>query len=244
MGTTWNTDLTIGSDSARRVGGALSGARTWTTEGDSDAWGLSTSMKFRPTNGMLLTAALGYTASTGDLQYVATRSAAGTPRWLLGRIEQRVWETTLRANLTLTPELTLQLYASPFAATGRYSQFRRATDTLASAYERRFHRFGADELSRDATSGRYTVTEAGADNGIAGASYAFGDPDFRFQEFRSNIVARWEYKPGSSLYVVWAQGRTGESQGWEGSYRRNWTDLWQTRPDNVLMVKISYWLSR
>ena len=60
------------------------------------------------------------------------------------------------------------------------------------------------------------MTETGADNGAAGASYTFGDPDFRFQEFRSNIVARWEYKPGSSLFVVWAQGRTGEAQGWEG----------------------------
>jgi hypothetical protein len=240
----WNTELTLGSDSARRIGVAVTGERSWSTEGDSDVRGLGTSLKFRPTNGMLLTATLGYTASTNDLQYVTTRVPVGTPRWLLGRIEQRVWETTLRANLTLTPELTLQLYASPFAATGRYSNFRRATDTLASAYESRFHRFGASEISRDAASGTYAVTESGLDGGIAGASYAFGDPDFRFQEFRSNVVVRWEYKPGSSLFVVWSQGRTGEGQGWDGSYRRNWTDLWQTRPDNVVMVKMTYWLSR
>ena len=151
MGDTWNTELTVGSDSARRVGGALSGARMWTTEGDSDAWGLSTSLKFRPTQRH---AAHG----RGRLHRVDQRPAVrgdaaarpASPRWLLGRIEQRVWETTLRANLTMTPELTLQLYASPFAATGRYSQFRRATDTLASSYEQRFHRFGAEELSRDA----------------------------------------------------------------------------------------------
>jgi hypothetical protein len=244
LGDTWTTEFTLGSDSSRRVGAAVSTARSWTTEGDSDAWELSTSLKFRPTRRMQLTAAAGYTASTNDLQHVATRSAAGSPRWLLGRIEQRVWETTLRANLTLTPELTLQLYASPFAATGRYSQFRRATETLASSYEGRFHRFGAGELAKDEAAGSYRVTETGADNGAAGASYAFGDPDFRFQEFRSNVVVRWEYKPGSSLFVVWSQGRTGEAQGWEGSYRRNWTDLWQTRPDNVLMVKMTYWLSR
>jgi hypothetical protein len=244
LGRVWSTEFSLGSDSARRVSANVSLDRSWTSDGDTAAWEYGTTLRLRPSNRILLTAAAGFTTSANDLQYVTTRSAGGTPRWLLGRIDQRVWETTLRANLTLTPELTVQIYASPFLATGRYSAFRRATDTLAASYEQRFHRFSASELVRDDAAGRYTVHETAANGGMAGASYSFGDPDFRFQEFRSNAVVRWEYKPGSSLYVVWAQGRTAEGPGWESSYSRNWSDLWQARPDNVLMVKLSYWLSR
>ncbi len=54
---------------------------------------------------------------------------------------------------------------------------------------------------------------------------------------------RWEYKPGSSLYVVWSQGRTGYAPAWDESFRGNWNALWRTQPDNVFLVKLSYWFS-
>ena len=73
--------------------------------------------------------------------------------------------------------------------------------------------------------------------------YAFGNPDFSIQEFRSNFVARWEYKPGSSLYVVWSQGRTGDEGFWERRFQSNWNGLWRARPDNVFLLKFSYWVS-
>jgi hypothetical protein len=173
-----------------------------------------------------------------DLQYVATATAADGPRWVLGRIDQKVWDLTFRANLGITPELTVQYYGSPFMATGRYTSFKKATQTLAPGYEDRFRRFGAAEIGYRPGSSTYQVTEAGS-----GTSYAFSNPDFRFQEFRSNLVVRWEYKPGSSLYVVWSQGRTGDGSGWNDTVRSNWSDLWRTRPDNVLLVKLSYWFS-
>ena len=56
-------------------------------------------------------------------------------------------------------------------------------------------------------------------------------------------MARWEWKPGSSVYVVWSQGRTGYVPGWDPSFASNWDALWQSRPDNVFLVKLSYWFS-
>jgi hypothetical protein len=56
-------------------------------------------------------------------------------------------------------------------------------------------------------------------------------------------VARWEWKPGSSLYVVWSQGRTSDVPSWDGSFEDNWNQLWRAEPDNVLLVKASYWFS-
>ena len=56
-------------------------------------------------------------------------------------------------------------------------------------------------------------------------------------------MARWEWKPGSSLYVVWSQGRTRYAPEWDASFGSNWDALWRARPDNVFLVKLSYWFS-
>ena len=76
-----------------------------------------------------------------------------------------------------------------------------------------------------------------------GPAFSFPNPDFSFRQFRSNLVARWEWRPGSSLYVVWSQGRTDQVPYWEEEYPANWRALWSTRPDNVFLVKLSYWFS-
>ena len=86
----------------------------------------------------------------------------------------------------------------------------------------------------------YRVNEAA---GAPGAAYTFENPDFSFREFRSNLVARWEYKPGSSLYVVWSQGRTGYGSDPTRSFGGHWGELWRARADNVFLVKASYWFS-
>ena len=107
---------------------------------------------------------------------------------------------------------------------------------LLERYQDRFHLYGPDEIALG-TDGSYVVTEAGA------GSYSFANPDFSFRQFRSNLVLRWEYRPGSSVYAVWSQGRTDEAAGWDSSFRANWKSLWSTAPDNVFLVKLSHWFS-
>jgi hypothetical protein len=128
-------------------------------------------------------------------------------------------------------------YGSPYIGTGRYDAFKRATDTLAQQYASRFHLYAPDEIAYLEDLNAYRVTESG------GASYVFGNPDFSFRQFRSNLVARWEWKPGSSLYLVWSQGRTSGVPQWDASFASNWDALWGARPDNVFLVKASYWFS-
>jgi Domain of unknown function (DUF5916) len=113
------------------------------------------------------------------------------------------------------------------------------TDTLAEANADRYHLYGADEIAYREGDNSYLVNEAGG-----GPSYSFANPDFSFRQFRSNLVARWEWRPGSSMYVVWSQGGTAELPTWEASFATNWDELWRTRPDNVFLVKLSYWFSR
>jgi hypothetical protein len=230
--------LALGTDSSRRISLSADGRRMWACEGGSEAWQGHGRLRLRPSNRLLLTADGSYTWATDDLQYVTTAQVEGSPRWVLGRIDQELWSLTFRANLAVTPELTVQYYGSPFIATGRYGAFKRATDTLAAAYESRFHRYGELEIAYRPEDDSYHVSESGS-----GAAYAFANPDFSFRQFRSNLVVRWEYKPGSSLYAVWSQGRTGYDPAWDGTFRGNWNGLWRAQPENVFLIKLSYWFS-
>ncbi len=73
--------------------------------------------------------------------------------------------------------------------------------------------------------------------------YSISNPDFNFRQFRSNLVVRWEYLPGSTLYLVWSQGRTSSDTNGMFSYGQDMKDLFQIVPHNVFLVKFSYWFS-
>jgi hypothetical protein len=99
----------------------------------------------------------------------------------------------------------------------------------------RYQLFGG-KARYDGAAGQYTVDE----NGDGVGDYAFGRPDFNFRQFRSNLVLRWEYVPGSALYVVWSQGRTGYLPDGSFEYGRDVQGLFDTHPQNVFLVKFSY----
>jgi hypothetical protein len=230
--------LTATSDPSRRAGLSLGACNESFRDGGSSAWTYTGALNLRPTNRLALAAQLVRSLAEDDLQYVATAHPRDGARWVLGRIDQDTWAVTFRVDLSLTPELTVQYYGSPFIGTGRYTDFKKATGTLARRYEDRFHRYGADEITYRPEDNRYQVGEWGG-----GGSYSFANPDFSFRQFRSNLVVRWEFKPGSSLYLVWSQGRTSAIQTWDGSLGNNFDALWRTPATNVLLVKLSYWFS-
>jgi hypothetical protein len=232
----FEVDLGLGSDASRRVSWRAEGEHAWSVDDDSRSTGLLGQLRLRLSNQLSLTGQASYERLTDNLQYVATTDAAGEPRFVLGRIDQDTWDFTFRVNLALSPELTLQYYGSPFVGTGRYTEFKRGTDTLAREYQDRFHRYGSDEIAQG-DDGRYFVDES------SGGRYSFANPDFSFRQFRSNLVVRWEYRPGSSFYAVWSQGRTSAARDWDPSFQSNWDELWRASPDNVFLVKISYWFS-
>jgi hypothetical protein len=162
------------------------------------------------------------------------------PRYVLGNIDQTTHSLTIRLNVSITPDLTLQYYGSPFVSSGSYTAFRKATDTLASQYGDRFHLYDPDEITFDPEGNAYHVQEA---EGGPGSQYSFDNPNFSFRQFRSNLVARWEYRPGSALYVVWSQGRTSDSPLYDDSLGNNFDELWRSTARNVLLVKLQHWFS-
>jgi len=196
-------------------------------------------LSVRPANALQLTLSPSYTRNRRELQYVGTESASGEPRYLFGRLDQKTLALTLRIDYTLSPNLTLQLYGAPFTSSGAYTDFKRITDPRAGAYADRFHTFDGTEIAVDPADGSYLVDE-GADGGV---DYRFDDPDFNFRDFNSNLVLRWEFQPGSLLFLVWSQSRMDVARDGSFAVGDEWSALFDTHPRNIFLVKISKWFT-
>jgi hypothetical protein len=129
----------------------------------------------------------------------------GGIRTIVGQVRQKTLRFTGRLNYNITPDLTLQYYGQPFITRPLYSNFAYVSDPLNKEYDARFTQFTPSQIAF--SGGLYRVDE----NGDAVTDYSFGAPDFNFVQFRSNLIVRWEYRPGSELYLVWSQSNTADA---------------------------------
>lgn len=154
-----------------------------------------------------------------DTQYFGTfTDMTGDSHFAFAHLDQTTLSFTWRLDYTFTPEASLQLYASPFISKGTYSDVRELDAPRALDYDNRYKPF---------------------------SDPAVADPGgFNFQQFRSNVVFRWEYRPGSTLFLVWSQGRQND-EPFEGSnsFGRDFRNLFGERADDTFLVKVSYWFA-
>jgi len=106
----------------------------------------------------------------------------------------------------------------------------------------------------DPRARRYADRFQGVDAGLVDGGYRadlngdgelerFQNPEFSSLQLRSNAVLRWEYRPGSTAYLVWSQARTGFEPHGEFEVGRRLDDLFSTPAENVLILKVSYWFT-
>ncbi len=193
----------------------------------------------RPSNSISISMEPEYMSQKNELQFVSSRGTTSGPAYLFGKLDQKTFSTTVRVNFTINPELSIEYYGQPFVSAGSYSNFKKITDPVAEKFRERFHSFLPTEISYDQGSNSYNIDESGDGS----ADYSIGNPDFNFRQFRSNLVVRWEYLPGSVLYLVWSQGRTSSAQDGIFRYGNDMKDLFGITPHNVFLVKFSYWFS-
>ncbi len=169
-------------------------------------------------------------------QYVDQVEYNGETRTIVSGVEQKTIRLTLRLNYNITPELTVQYYGQPFITRPKYKDFGYVVDPLGKDYDKRFHRYTAQEISFN--EDEYNVDE----NADGQVDYVFEKPDFNFVQFRSNLVVRWEYKAGSELYLVWSQGNTPDAFN---DLDRNlatslFDNLFDQKGRNIFLVKMTY----
>ena len=191
---------------------------------------------YKPVNSLYFSLIPQYTTGFNQIQYVDVASFNNEPRYIMGSLDKKVYDLSVRINLSITPELSLQYYAQPYIFTGQFSDYKRITDAKADVFTDRYHQFSSYEISFYEPWNAYMIDEDhdGADD------YGFYKPDFHYLQFRSNMVLRWEYKTGSSLYLVWSQGRTDVAANGENEFGQYARELWDLHPRNDFMLKISY----
>jgi hypothetical protein len=174
---------------------------------------LNAAIQLRPGSAVSAEVGLGFNRNNDQAQWVTAHEGTARTHYVFGELRQRTSSMTLRLNYTLTPNLSVQLYGQPFVSAGRFERYKELVDGRAP-YAARFAPFAYPE----------------------GA-------DFKVLSFRTTNVMRWEYKPGSTLFVVWQQGREGFSP--DGSFRfgRDYGDAFTTPSNNAFLVKLAYWFN-
>jgi len=203
----------VESDSRKPVNGGWMGFY-FRDESGSTAWRVDPQVEWRPTSFLALSLGVGFEKMNEDTQWVENLAGASTTRYIFGRIEQTTLSLPTRINYTITPTLSVQIYAQPFVSAGAYSDFKELARPRATPFASQFDP----------------------------AAYP-GNPDFNYKSFRSTNVLRWEYKPGSALYVVWQQGREDLSEIGRFRFRQDVGGLFGIPASNVFLVKFSYWLN-
>jgi hypothetical protein len=200
-------------------------------------WSLTGGLTLRPAPRWQASITPRYLRSVDSRQYVQT--TAGGPaityggRYIFSYIERWTLGTQFRLNYAFTPDLTLEAYAEPFAASGNYYGFGE----LSAPRSRNLRTYGTagTTIARQA-DGSYSVTDGPS-------SFAIANPNFNQLSFRSNLVMRWEWTRGSTLFLIWQQSRSGlTSDGLPIRFGSLW-DATTAQGDNFFAVKITYWIS-
>ena len=163
-------------------------------------------LNYVPTNALNISLAVNYSNNwRRQDQFVSIKDFNNLQRIIVSEVRQKTLRFIGRLNYNITPDLTIQYYGLPFISRPLYKNFAYITNPLAKEYNDRFQPYASNQISY--SNGVYSIDENGDNN----TDYSFSNPNFNFVQFRSNLVARWEYKPGSELFLVWSQGNTYSS---------------------------------
>jgi len=220
---------------AFRVG--VSGSFSRGDEGAGWQYWVGPDVSWRAATNVDLSVSPSFSRGVDGWQYLDTQDALGSTHYLFGELEQTTVNMTLRANATFTPELSLQVYAQPFVASGDFTTFKQVSDPRGDRFADRFDVFEADRLI-------VQNGDVGVDLDRDGRTDVdLENPDFSYLSFRSNVVLRWEYLLGSTLFLVWQHGRSYDNHDGTFNLGSSLDQLFRSDARNTFVVKLNYWLS-
>ena len=174
---------------------------------------------------------------TSSRQYITAMNNGSAEnfgrRYVFSYVDRSELAARIRVNYALTPDLTLETYAEPFASAGRYFDFGELAEPRA--YELR--RYGTDgtTISAPDSLGRRVVRDGAT-------TFTLSNQDFNVQSFRSNVVLRWEWRPGSTVFAVWQQNRSARDTVGRNVRADDVFDSLRAPGDNFFALKLNYWL--
>jgi hypothetical protein len=257
---TWDDKLTRGGPTTIRPGIrnlaiALSTDSRWRFWGgtsitlqkrDFGSWSqlYGATLNVKPWAALALSVAPSLLRAHAVAQYLATvpdaiATSTFGARYVFGGLDQTEWAIPLRVNLVLSPKLSLQLYTQALLSAGDYPQVKE----LAAPRTYDFPVYGTDvgTIMKDPGGSAYLIDP---DGGGPARSFRLSDPDFNFKSLRVNAVVRWEFRPGSTAYLVWTQRRQNQAHPGDPSFGRDAGELVRSPADDVFMIKVAWWLGR
>ncbi len=206
---------------------------------ESDSWGydLNPRATWRAASNMDFTGGIGFGRRVDSWQYLAQEDALGDRHYVFGELDQKTVSMTFRGNVIFTPTMTLQVYAQPFVATVRYDGYREVNDPRGETFADRFTDYTSDQIVNDGEDIGIDLDRDGA------VDIDIGNPNFTYLSFRSNVVLRWEYMLGSTLFLVWQHGRSDVTDNNQFQLGQGLKDMFQLESQNTFVLKVNYWLS-
>ncbi|MCD4834491.1 MAG: carbohydrate binding family 9 domain-containing protein [Bacteroidales bacterium] len=213
----FNYWINFGTDGRKKLQVHGNTGSNWGFEDSKKSSWYGIDLVYRPFDALRISFMPDYSVSNRELQYVNTEEYNNEDRYIFAQIDQITTDLTVRIDYTITPELTIQYYGSPFITAVDYSDPKYITNPNADKFEDRYS----------------------TDMSFSTEDYE-NDYDFNFRQFRSNLVVRWEYRPGSLLYLVWTQSKTGSVDQGNFAFYDDIDALFNIHPYNVFLVKLTF----
>jgi hypothetical protein len=204
------------------------------TENNFQSYLINNTITWKPANYFNLSLNPFIIGTNDHLQYVSRQAYQGEPRYIFGKIQYNLISFSFRFNYFITPDLSIQYWGQPFIASGKYSEFKHITNARAAKFSDRFHVYETDRLQYN--EGIWAIDETGDGT----TDYRFRHPEFKKSEFLSNLVLRWEFKPGSNLYLVWSQNRSAFDDSGSIIYLKDMDYMFSRTPHNIFLLKFSW----
>lgn len=237
----WSGSLS--TDSRRRIVVNPYGDLGCNTEGDC-GWDGGMDVQFKPASNISLSLGPSFGRSETDYQFVTSQAdpLATTfygRRYVFAHLDQTYASMNTRMNMTFTPTLSFELFMQPLISAGRYSQYKE----FAAPRTNQRLEYGVDvgTFTRTALAGQADSLTIDPDaNGATNNNVVLSDPSFTFRSLRGNAVVRWEYMPGSTLFLVWARGASSSTTAGDIDFASDTRALLRERADNVFVIKVNY----
>ena len=232
----WYYWLDLNSDGRKKLIVGANSSSYMGNNNSSVSKNYSLSLTYKPLKGLLLRVSPSYSLNKSELAYVTNISTSNYTRYIRGCLIRNTWVMSVRVEYSINPDLSVQYYGRPYLTSGKYSDFKYITNPRASDYSDRYSIYTASQLVYDSGNEEYLV-----DENIDGVpDYSFANRNFNYLNLQSNLIVRWEYRPGSTVYLVWTLGKEAFESMYSNSISNDIGNLWDSHPHNVFLIKFSY----
>ncbi|PIS46320.1 MAG: hypothetical protein COT22_00600, partial [Ignavibacteria bacterium CG08_land_8_20_14_0_20_37_9] len=165
-------------------------------------------------------------------------------RYVFADMTQKTVSANIRVNWTFTPVLSLQFFVQPLFSTGKYDTFKQLKKAGSMDYE--VYGKNGSSITYLSENNSYSVVPSDLNAGNYGwigypGGYLIDNPNFNYKSFKANMVLRWEFNPGSTLYFVWTHDKQDFRNPGTLRLNKDFSSLMEAPPNNIFLVKVSYW---